>query len=395
VRSVAHSIIRMKFGKLAILLFTLTAVAVFVFPRELLVLQGYHADNQKFSVEVVAKGLNHPWGLAFLPDGRMLVSERSGNIRLISTQGEISEPLAGVPRVHHQGQGGLLGVAIDPDFSMNRAVYFSYSEPEGSLSGTAVARAVLMEDGLKDVQVIFRQQPKVKGDGHYGSRLVFAKDGTLFITLGERQHYADQSQLLSSHMGKVVRIHKDGNIPSDNPYSNSKEAKPEIWSYGHRNIQGAALHPATGKLWLHEHGPRGGDEVNIAEATKNYGWPKACYGSHYSGEDIPDAHAPHGYVEPVYHWSPSIAPSGMAFYTGGVFPQWQNSLLVGALAGEYLARLELEGEKVRHEEKLLTGMGKRIRDVVQGPDGLVYLLTDEENGHVLRLVPPAEKEQAR
>jgi glucose/arabinose dehydrogenase len=383
----------MKFGKLAILLVTLAAAAAFVFPRELLVLQGYHADKQKFSVELVAKGLSHPWGLAFLPDGRMLVTERGGILRLIRADGVISSPLLGVPIIHHYGQGGLLGLALDPDFKNNKIVYIAYSEPEWRTSGTAVVKATLEEWGLVKHQVIFRQQPKVNGDGHYGARLVFAKDGTLFITLGDRQQYADQAQQLSSHMGKVIRINKDGTVPKDNPFIGIEGAKPEIWSYGHRNIQGAALHPDTGKLWLNEHGPRGGDEVNIAEATKNYGWPNACYGSHYSGEEIPDAHAPHGYIEPIYYWNPSIAPSGMAFYTGDAFPQWRGSILIGALAGEYLARLELDGEKVRHEEKLLSGMGKRIRDVVQGPDGFVYLLTDEENGQILRLVPPAEKGQ--
>lgn len=382
---------RMKHGRLVILVLVLAAAVWLIFPREMVIAREYKAASKEFTLEVVAKGLTYPWGMAFLPDGRVLVSERGGQLRVVTKEGNVSAPLEGVPAVSARGQGGLLGLALDPHFTQNRKIYFSYSEPEGDMSGTAVASAELTETGLRHVTVIFRQQPKVRGVAHYGSRLVFARDGTLFVTLGDRLDFMDQAQTLHNHLGKVVHINPDGSVPAGNPFANRDSAPPEIWSYGHRNMQGAVLHPETGELWVHEHGPRGGDEVNIARAGRNYGWPLACYGSHYSGVDIPDDHAGRGFEEPVHYWNPSIAPSGMAFYTGEAFPQWRHSLFVGALGGQHLARLELDGDKVLREEKLLTGLGVRIRDVAQGPDGFIYLLTDEDKGHLLRLVPATHK----
>ncbi|MGE3622626.1 MAG: PQQ-dependent sugar dehydrogenase [Bdellovibrionales bacterium] len=338
-------------------------------------------------VTTVAKGLEHPWSLEFLPDGRMLVTERPGRMRIVSGDGKLSQPLSGVPEVYAEGQGGLLDVALDPQFEKNHIIYFSFAEEKGGAAGTAVAKAKLEKTGLQDVQIIFRQQPKVKGKNHWGSRVVVDGKNMLFITLGERFDYRDKAQDMSTHFGKVVRIHTDGSAPKDNPFAAQKDALPEIWSYGHRNIQGAAMNPATGELWTAEHGPRGGDEINIDRAGKNYGWPKASYGSHYSGEAIPDQHAGQGFEEPVFHWNPSISPSGMMFYTGDRFPAWNGDLFVGALNGMALIRLDIENGKSAREERLLQKMEERIRDVKQGPDGLIYILTDNENGRILRVEP--------
>ncbi|MBK6618654.1 MAG: PQQ-dependent sugar dehydrogenase [Nitrosomonas sp.] len=342
--------------------------------------------SSTFEIETVAAGLNFPWGMAFLPDGRLLVTERVGQLRIISAEGEISAPLMGVPTVLNKKQGGLLDIAVDPDFARNRLVYLSYAEPQGQLAGTAVARARLDGLTLKDSQVIFRQLPKTPGAQHFGSRLAFAPDGNLFITQGDRWDFMQEAQQINNHLGKLVRIRPNGGIPESNPFIANQQAKPEIWSYGHRNMQGAAVHPQTGKLWIHEHGPRGGDEINIPEPGKNYGWPHASYGMHYWMVPIKDEHAEQGFEEPVYHWVPSIAPSGMVFYTGDLFPAWQGNLFIGALAGMKLVRLVLDGQKIIAEESLLTGMA-RIRDVEQGPDGALYLLTDEVNGKLLKLVP--------
>lgn len=341
----------------------------------------------KLKVTTVATGLSHPWSLAFLPDGRMLVTERAGRLRTVAKNGTLSRPLTGLPQIYAEGQGGLLDVAIDPKFSTNHTIYFSYSEPEGEKNGTAVAKAVLGASGLTQVQVIFRQQPKVNSDKHFGSRLVFARDGTLFVTLGERYSMSEGAQELSSGMGKVVRITTDGKPAPNNPFLNQQDALPEIWSYGHRNMQGATLHPITGALWTAEHGPRGGDEINLDEAGKNYGWPMASYGSHYSGWPIPDEHASRGFAEPFFFWNPSISPSGMTFYTGDRFPGWKGDLIVGGLSGMCLIRLDIEDDKVVKEERLLQGLNERIRDVRQGPDGFIYLLTDNDEGRVLRVGP--------
>lgn len=340
----------------------------------------------EFDVKVLASGLQFPWGMVFMPDGRILVTERIGQLRIVSPDGRVSEPVKGVPAVLVQQQGGLLDVVLDPEFSRNRLVYLSYAEPEGNKASTAVARAELIEGELKNLQVIFRQSPKTGGGVHFGSRLAFAPDGNLFITLGDRGDYMDEAQQLGTHIGKIIRIRPDGSVPADNPFINDTKAKPEIWSYGHRSVQGAAIHPKTGELWTHEHGPKGGDEINIPKPGKNYGWPKASYGSHYNGIPIKDEHAEQGFEEPIHHWTPSIAPSGMVFYTGSKFPAWQGSLFVGTLAGRHLVRLKVDDRKIIGEEKLL-GNTVRFRDVEQGPDGALYLLTDEENGAILKIVP--------
>jgi aldose sugar dehydrogenase len=333
-------------------------------------------------VETVTTGLSHPWGLAFLPDGRMLVTERSGTLRLVSKDGKLSPPLSGVPQVVVAGQGGLLDVAIDPDFKSNNLVYLTYSEPGEGGASTAVARGKLGESGLEGVEVIFRQEPKVQGGNHFGSRLVFAPDGKLFVTLGERFTFAP-AQDLANDLGKIVRINPDGSVPNDNPFVGRKDARPEIWSYGHRNPQGAAIHPETGKLWENEFGPRGGDELNIPQAGANYGWPVVSWGNHYTGEDIPDPPTHPEFADATYHWNPVISPSGTTFYTADAIPAWKGNLLIGGLSEQAIVRLTLDGEKVVGEERI--PMGARIRDVVQGPDGAVYALTDEGNGKILRL----------
>jgi glucose/arabinose dehydrogenase len=336
----------------------------------------------------VAEGLEHPWGMAFLPDGRVLVTERPGRLRIVARDGTVGPALDGVPAVDATGQGGLLGIALDPDYASNRLVYLSYAEPREGGNGTAVARGRLDEHGLADVEVIFRQQPTVRGGHHFGSRLVFARDGRLFVTLGERNSERARAQTLDSHIGKVVRIERDGSVPADNPFVGRAGAMPEIWSYGHRNVQGAALHPGTGELWTNEHGPKGGDELNRTLAGFNYGWPKVSYGVEYSGATISKSPTAPGIEPPVHYWVPSIATSGLLFYTGDRFPGWRGNAFVGGLKSKQLSRLEMDGNRVVHEEVLLRGvLDQRIRDVAQGPDGLIYLLTDEDNGRLLRIEP--------
>lgn len=326
-------------------------------------------------ISTVIDGLEAPWGMAFLPDGRMLVTERPGRLRLAGRDGVLSAPLAGVPAVKAVGQGGLLDVALDPDFASNRTIYLSYAEPGDGVSGTAVARARLVATGLEDLRVIFRQSPKISSGHHYGSRLVFARDGRLFVTLGDRGSQRDGAQELGTHYGKIVRIERDGSVPADNPFVGRKGALPETYSLGHRNLQGAALHPETGELWAHEHGPRGGDEVNIIRTGRNYGWPVITYGREYHGPKIGEGTAKTGMEQPLHYWVPSIAPSGMAFYTADALPGWQGSVLVGALKSQELARLQFDtAGRLVHEERI--PIGARVRDVRQGPDGAVYLLTD-------------------
>jgi glucose/arabinose dehydrogenase len=354
-------------------------------------------DDERSDLDLVTvtAGLEHPWGMAFLPDGRVLVTERPGRLRIIERDGQKGPPLAGVPAVDARGQGGLLDVELDPAFAVNRLVYLSYSEPREGGNGTSVARGVLEESNLAAVQVIFRQQPAMQGGHHFGSRLVFARDGTLFITLGERNVGRAQAQTLDNTIGKIVRVNPDGSIPSDNPFVGRNGALPEIWSYGHRNVQGAALHPVTGELWANEHGPKGGDELNRVLPGRNYGWPTVSYGVEYSGAKISDSGTAPGIEPPVHYWVPSIATSGLMFYTGQQFPAWRGSAFVGGLKSQQLVRLVLDGDRVVEEERLLRGVLKeRVRDVEQGPDGYIYLLTDEDNGRLLRLQPagrPAAK----
>ncbi|PTU75166.1 oxidoreductase [Pseudomonas mangrovi] len=340
-------------------------------------------------VEVLYEGLEHPWALAFLPDAQgMLITERRGSLRLLDAQGALSEPLAGVPEVFAVGQGGLLDVALSPSFAEDRLVYLSFAQAEGDKAATSVGRGRLSEDlrSLQDFEVIFRQMPALSSGHHFGSRLVFDRDGHLFIALGEHNQ-RPTAQDLDKLQGKVVRLYPDGRIPDDNPFVGRDDARAEIWSYGHRNQQGAALNPWTGKLWTHEHGPRGGDEVNIPRAGKNYGWPIATHGINYSFLPIPEAEGKQvPGTEPPHHvWKKSPAISGMAFYDHARFPAWQHSLFIGALAGAELIRLQLDGDKVVGEERLLGERKARIRDVRVGPDGYLYLLTDSGKGQLLKV----------
>jgi glucose/arabinose dehydrogenase len=334
----------------------------------------------------LASGLEIPWGLAFLPEGDMLVTERPGRLRRIDRSGRLSRPIAGTPAVFASGQGGLLDVALDPEFARNGFVYLSFSESVDGKARTAVARGRLAGDRLESLQVIFRQEPAVDARQHFGSRLVFDREGRLYVTLGDRGSQRSLAQDTGTHIGKVLRITPDGNVPPGNPLAGRAGARPEIWSWGHRNVQGAALHPVTGELWTHEHGPRGGDELNVARAGRNYGWPVITYGREYSGPAIGEGTAKPGMEQPLHYWVPSIAPSGLAFYTADAIAGWRGSLLVGALAAMQLVRLELAADgSVRHEERI--PLGERVRDVRQGPDGAVYLLVD--SGRLLRIDSPA------
>ncbi|WBL62874.1 PQQ-dependent sugar dehydrogenase [Thauera sp. WB-2] len=346
-------------------------------------------ETGNVKVTEFATGLDTPWSIAFLPDGRMLVTERPGRMRVVGTDGSLSAPIARVPAVHARGQGGLLDVVPSPSFAQDGLIVFSYAEPTQRGARTAVARARLDLERLelREVQRIFAQNEDPSGNQHFGSRLVFAADGTLFVTLGDRGGARERAQALDSHIGKVVRIALDGSVPPDNPFVGRAGVLPEIWSYGHRNIQGAALHPQTGELWTHEHGPQGGDEINRALPGLNYGWPEVTYGREYvTGRKIGQGSSRDDVEPPLLQWTPSIAPSGMSFYTGERFPQWKGNVLVGALRYQLVARLVLDGNEVRHEERLLAELGRRIRDVRQGPDGYVWVV-DESEGRILRLEP--------
>jgi glucose/arabinose dehydrogenase len=347
--------------------------------------------NGAVRAETVAKGLEHPWALAFLPDRRLLVTERPGRLRVVDRDGRVSEPLAGVPKVAATGQGGLLDIAVSPNFSQDRLIYLSFAEPGESGAGTAVARARLGDTGLEKTAVIWRQEPKVSGPNHFGSRLVFRPDGTLFVTLGDRFAYREKAQDLSTTLGKIVRINSDGSAPGNNPFVGRSGVKPEIWSYGHRNVQAADLHPQTGELWTAEHGARGGDELNRVEGGKNYGWPVITYGVDYSGAKIGEGTAKPGMEQPVYYWDPVIAPSGMTFYTGDVFQEWKGNILIGSLNPGALVRLVIKGSSVAREERYLADLRERIRDVQQGPDGLLYLVTDSRDGRILRAMPAGKQ----
>ena len=352
-------------------------------------------SNVAFDVVTVADGLQNPWALAFLPNGRLLVTERPGRMRVVAADGKLSEPIPGLPAVDARGQGGLLDVTLDPSFATNGLVYWSYAEPGDGMNNTAVARGRFVDGAqprLESVQVIYRQRPQINSRQHFGSRLVFGRDGMLFIAQGDRSVNEGrmQSQRLDGLIGKIVRLNPDGSVPRDNPFVGRDGARPEIWSIGHRNIQAAALHPTTGELWEVEHGARGGDELNIARKGRDYGWPTIAYGIEYRGSPITGGiTAKEGMEQPIYYWDPVIGPSGMAFYTANLFPAWRGSLFIGGHATSDLVRLELNGERVVGEERLLTDPSSRVtvRDVRQGPDGALYLLHDATNGRIVKLVP--------
>jgi glucose/arabinose dehydrogenase len=375
--SVPGRILRTSILLLTVALFSPSATA-----------QVFSSEVQQFRAVILTENLEHLWGLAFLPDGRMLVSERPGRLRLIGADGRLDpQPVRGLPAVAAVGQGGLLDVALHPDYARNGWLYLSYAGEGPGGYGTEVLRAKLDGHALRDVQVIFRMQPKSTTSHHFGSRLVFDRRGYLHITLGDRGEM-ERAQRLDDHAGSVIRLHDDGRVPADNPFVGKPGAKPEKFTLGNRNMQGAALHPQTGELWAHEHGPQGGDEINIIRAGVNYGWPVITYGRNYvTGTKIGEGTAKPGMAQPLLYWTPSIAPSGMAFYTGDRFPGWRGNLFVGALAGQMLVRLQLDGERIVHQERLLEGALGRIRDVRQGPDGLLYLLIDSAQGHIVRLEP--------
>jgi glucose/arabinose dehydrogenase len=372
-----HVPILIPVQRLAVLMFTLLGTLA-------------HGQTPAPRIEVVASGLQNPWGVAFIDGGRFLVTERPGRLRVVAPDGRLSEPLAGLPPVDAGGQGGLLDVITDRDFARNRSVYFCYAEPGEGGNSTALASARLSADAtrLEAVKVIFSQQPKFSSRAHFGCRIVEAVDGKLFLTLGDRFSRKEDAQTLDNHHGKVVRINKDGSVPPDNPFVGRSGALPEIWSLGHRNLQGAALGP-DGRLWTSEHGPQGGDEINRPEAGKNYGWPVITYGENYGGGAIGEGiSAKAGLEQPLHQWTPSIAPSGLAFVKGERYGKaWQGKLLVGSLKFRYLARLDISGGRVVKEERLLPDLNARVRDVREGPDGFIYLLTDERNGRLLRLHP--------
>ncbi|WP_300527232.1 PQQ-dependent sugar dehydrogenase [Maricaulis sp.] len=351
------------------------------------VIESTQAD---FRVASVAEGLEFPWGMAFLPGGAMLVSEREGRLRYVDENGLREQEVSGLPDdLLVERQGGLLGLALHPQFEDNRLVYFAYSAGTPAANHTALGRGRLNEDAtaLTDVEELFQVNFDKERGFHFGGRIQFLTDGTLMLTLGDGGLHRNESQNLANHLGTLVRLNDDGSVPFDNPFVTSRGAQPEIFSYGHRNIQGIAINPDTGSVWTHEHGARGGDEINIVESGLNYGWPAVTYGINYNGSPISDATEGEGYEEPIWYWNPSIAPSGMAFYQGDAFPGWQGDVFVGALAGSMLVRYEVDGDRVIGEEQLLTEAGHRIRDVQTGPDGYIYILTDDLDGQVLRLEP--------
>ncbi|MBO6783976.1 MAG: PQQ-dependent sugar dehydrogenase [Alphaproteobacteria bacterium] len=346
----------------------------------------YESGGHRFEAVVVTGDLDRPWGLAFLPDGRMLVTEREGALRMITPGGGVTGPLAGVPEVFARGQGGLLDVVLHPDFAENSLVYLTYSRPGDDGATTALVRARLEGAALADVETIFVADNPASGGRHFGSRMAFGPDGKLYVSIGERGE-DDEAQNLSNHNGTVVRLNDDGTVPDDNPFVGRAGVPASTFSYGHRNPQGMTVHPTRGEVWVHEHGPRGGDEINLLKPGANYGWPVVTFGESYAGFPIGEGTSKPGMEPPLHHWTPSIAPSGMAFYTGDAFPQWRGDLLVGSLKFQYLARLDMDGTRVLSEDRLLEDVFGRVRDVRQGPDGLIYLLTDESDGSLVRLQP--------
>jgi aldose sugar dehydrogenase len=373
----------MKLRTLSLVL-CITAITPFANAKTLSV----KTETGNIQVKTIAEGLENIWGMAFLPDGSMLVTERRGRMRIVGADGKVGEPLVGLPEIYAQGQGGLLDVVLAPDFTSSKKIYFSYSEPGKGGNSTAVSFATLNGNKLENVTRVFSQQPKIDSGAHFGSRLVWAPDGTLFITLGDRYSEKNKAQTLDNHQGKVVRINADGSIPKDNPFVKTPGALPEIWSYGHRNMQGAAINPITKELWTGEHGPQGGDELNIDRAAKNYGWPVITYGENYGGGKIGEGTHKAGMEQPNYKWVPSIATAGFIFYTGDKFPQWKNNILLTSLKDKTFVRLVVDGEKITKEERLLAKeLDQRLRHVVQGPDGLVYLVTDESKAKIYQLSP--------
>lgn len=347
-----------------------------------------HSEKHSFRIVPLLAGLENPWSIAFLPDGRMLVTERAGRLRLVSQDFKLDpKPIDGLPEVIANGQGGLFDVVLHPQHAQNGWIYWAYNAPGTGGWGTALARGKLQGQRMTEVQVLFSMQPKTRSAHHFGGRIVFDATGMVYLTLGDRGD-KDRAQKLNDHAGSVIRLHDDGRVPNDNPFVQRAGALPEKWTLGHRNMQGAAINPQTGELWTHEHGPQGGDEVNVIRPGLNYGWPVVTYGVNYGlGTKIGEGQSKPGMVQPLQVWVPSIAPSGMAFVSGSQFSQWRGSMLVGALRGQMLVRLTLEGDKVLSEERLFQGRPGRIRDVRMGPDGLVYLLTDDPQGALLRLEP--------
>jgi len=365
----------------------LSLAVVLVLAASTAAAQTYRSEEHSFTVTRVVSGLSHPWALAFLPDGRMLITEREGRLRIAKDGRLDPQPLAGLPQVTPHGQGGLMDVVLHPNYAQNQLIYWSYSARGSDGVGTEVARGKLVGNKVEGAEVIFRQSPKGGTGRHFGSRLVFDRAGFLYIALGDRGEQ-ERAQKPDDHAGSVIRLHDDGKVPKDNPFVGKAGWKPEKFTLGNRNQQGAALHPGTGVLWTHEHGPQGGDELNVIRAGINYGWPVITYGVNYgTGTKIGEGTAKAGMAQPVHKWVPSIAPSGMAFYTGDRFPRWKADLFVGSLKDQMLVRLKLEGEKVAKEERMLRGVMGRIRDVRQGPDGALYLLTDEPIGIVAKLEP--------
>lgn len=374
----------LRLQRLLLLLFITSWACALAQDRSSVITSEQHA----FRVVTLLPGLENPWSVAFLPDGRMLVTERAGRLRLVGPDFRLMpQAIEGLPEIVERGQGGLLDVVLHPQYAQNGWIYWAYNAPGPGGWGTALARGKLQGQRMTEVQVLFSMQPKTRSSQHFGGRIVFDQAGMLYLTLGDRGDMA-RAQKLDDHAGSVIRLHDDGRVPADNPFAKRAGALPEKWTLGNRNMQGAALHPQTGELWTHEHGPQGGDEVNVMRSGLNYGWPVITYGVNYGlGTRIGEGHSKPGMVQPLHVWVPSIAPSGMAFVIGSRFPQWQGNLLVGALRGQMLVRLVLDGEKVLHEERLLQSRVGRIRDVRMGPDGLVYLLSDGPDGALMRLEP--------